>query len=926
MTNFAVVPVLIGPMQVLLTILPGLILAALSALVSILHPRAVWNTLKILWRQKLQVAIVLGVVAGMVWGITTAWRKWAPSWAVADEHVSAQEGPGARGGLGRRGAARSWPMARGNLQRLGAVFGELGPTHGGVQWEKKFSSEENFLATPAVVGNRVYAVSADFALGFQCGKLYCLDADTGAKVWELEPQGYRPTFSSPVVVGSRLVCGEGLHQHKDARIVCVDLSNEREPKVLWTFAANFHVECTPVIAGDRVYVNAGDNGIYCLDLEPGPDGQGREIWHVGSKDNPDAYADAETALAVHDGKVYVGLGRGGNGLVELDAATGKELRRLPFDQPVFSPPAIADGKLYIGMGYGDFVVPWDEACDRLKQKLAARGKTAADIERFAPGMVEQGTVCCVDLASWKVDWKFKTKRIVLGAVAVTADRVYCADCAGMVYCLSRDGKPLASWNSYAPVPASPAVTDKHVYIVNNDGTLYTLDRQTLEPVWQLRLGPRSGKDGMGYLSSPTVARGHVYVGTPRNGLICAGEPGAQGAVPRWPSALGGAGRNGTADESTLSPTGALQWSEPVQVRAPVAVLGEHLLVPVAEGTDAGLLCYRMVAGKDQPELVWKKPLAGGSAGTVVGFGNRVWCVAGQAGNNERRLHAVDVSSGRTLWQAPVAPKASGVLLAADDVVLVQDQDDALTCFQHDGQRLWSAKVGRLTHAPAVTKTMIVVASTQPPVLVVLDRPSGRVLYRRGLEAPPTTSPVVRKDRILLGTAAALEARSLLDGSPLPAWDIDGGGVSADFAVYHNLLIYVNYQGELVVQGAGDGKVQAKLPGAVPGRPPLVARDTVLFLSKVVPSPILMADVVVPVCAGAGGAGVLALGTYPGREEWMVAALQRDKAGAVVFADEPKLWFDEHLEELGLLTTPWVLVDGYVYAGTSAKGLVRLGKK
>jgi outer membrane protein assembly factor BamB len=157
-------------------------------------------------------------------------------------------------------------MARGNLQRQGVVAGALGPTRGGVVWERKFGNKEGILATPAVVGNRLYVASADL-WGLGSSKLYCLDADTGGKVWELEPEEFRPTFSSPVVVGSRLVCGEGLHDTKDARLICVDIADERQPKVLWTFAANFHVECTPVIAGDRVFVNAGDNGVFCVDLE-----------------------------------------------------------------------------------------------------------------------------------------------------------------------------------------------------------------------------------------------------------------------------------------------------------------------------------------------------------------------------------------------------------------------------------------------------------------------------------------------------------------------------------------------------------------------------------------------------------------------------------------------------------------------------------
>jgi outer membrane protein assembly factor BamB len=66
---------------------------------------------------------------------------------------------------------------------------------------------------------------------------------------------------------------------------------------------------------------------------------------------------------------------------------------------------------------------------------------------------------------------------------------------------------------------APAVTEQHIYCVATDGKLTGLDRSSLKPVWDVVLGA-PGR----YISSPVVAYGHVYVGTPHDGLICAGEP------------------------------------------------------------------------------------------------------------------------------------------------------------------------------------------------------------------------------------------------------------------------------------------------------------------------------------------------------------------------------------------------------------------
>src|SRR5436305_9764465 len=114
MSTCAVVPVLIGPLQILLTILPGLIVAALSALISLMHPRAVLNGLKILWRQKLQVAVVVVLVVGIVYGAGWLWRTFGPQ-------------PIAAAAVG----GGDWPTARGSAQRRGAVPGAPAPTRGG---------------------------------------------------------------------------------------------------------------------------------------------------------------------------------------------------------------------------------------------------------------------------------------------------------------------------------------------------------------------------------------------------------------------------------------------------------------------------------------------------------------------------------------------------------------------------------------------------------------------------------------------------------------------------------------------------------------------------------------------------------------------------------------------------------------------------
>ena len=378
----------------------------------------------------------------------------------------------------RIASSGEWRLFRGSLGRTGWVDSSPGPDGGGVKWSAEGRTQ--CYSSPAIVGDHVIATVTDG----RGARIVSCDARNGERIWSVSPPGYRATFSSPVVSQGHLVCGEGLHHTPESRIVCFDLSFGL-PRLAWELTTRSHVECTPLIEGDRVFVNAGDDGIYCLDLRGGSDQQ--VIWHVPGME----YPDAETALAVADERVYVGLGRGGAALCVLDAGSGRELHRLPMPFSVFAPPAIYSGRLIIGMGNGNY----------LEQPPDATGE-----------------VRCLDLDTLETQWRVPTSSPVLAAVVADRDNVIFACTDGTLQIVRNDGTPVAEWRATSNILTAPAVTDEMVYCISSDGVLTGLDRARLEPVWKARLGAPGH-----YVSSPVVAHGHIYVGTPHDGLVCVGD-------------------------------------------------------------------------------------------------------------------------------------------------------------------------------------------------------------------------------------------------------------------------------------------------------------------------------------------------------------------------------------------------------------------
>ncbi|MFO0867798.1 MAG: PQQ-binding-like beta-propeller repeat protein [Pirellulales bacterium] len=387
-----------------------------------------------------------------------------------------------------------WPMDRGGLARCGRVASATGPSAAHVRWRQAWG-EEAWFASPCVVGNRVYCVASQG----DRARIVCLDAASGQQVWSSAPPNYRATFSSPVVVDQLLLCGEGLHSTRRARLVALDLHSGREGTLLWTVPVASHVECTPVVWQHKVYFGAGDDGVYAFALRhsttataaspsSGPSPSPKLLFHLpGSR-----YPDVETALAVHAGRLYVGLGVGGQALCILDAVTGDEIHRIALDHPVFSPPAIDGTRLYVGLGGTNLT---------------------------QPGTAVQGEVICVDLESRERVWTHPLPGTVLGAIALDGGELFwgCGD--GRVYACRLADQRVRTYDTGAPLAASLAVTPATIFAVNTAGRLVALDRDTFRPRFSRSLGAPGH-----YVSAPVAFGDALVVGTPSAGLICIGGP------------------------------------------------------------------------------------------------------------------------------------------------------------------------------------------------------------------------------------------------------------------------------------------------------------------------------------------------------------------------------------------------------------------
>jgi outer membrane protein assembly factor BamB len=233
----------------------------------------------------------------------------------------------------------------------GAEFGEArqgADTHtissGRLVWTFRAPNTGSLAGSPLVAGDRIYVGLSQGGFA-PYGEVHCLDRRTGKSIWHFndDQEMKAVSLSSPCLADGRLYIGEGYHQDSNCKLYC--LSAETGAK-LWEFATASHTESSPCVANGKVYCGAGDDGLYCLDAITG-----KEVWHF-----PGFHIDASPVVA--NGRVFVGSGIGDvykdTALFCLDAESGKLRWRLPMELPSWPAPAVQGQHVYFGIGNGRF--------------------------------------------------------------------------------------------------------------------------------------------------------------------------------------------------------------------------------------------------------------------------------------------------------------------------------------------------------------------------------------------------------------------------------------------------------------------------------------------------------------------------------------------------------------------------------------------
>ncbi|MSQ11797.1 MAG: hypothetical protein EXR48_03785 [Dehalococcoidia bacterium] len=388
-------------------------------------------------RRLLTGTVVVGLLAFLAFWVT--WQVTGPTHFLDAPSSNVVSAPG----------EGEWAMYRHDPLHTGVIVAGPSSFRGEVAWT--FKTQEPFLGSPAVVGDRVYVATGD-------RRVVALDARSGTVLWETPTSG--PMDSALAVAGDLLYVGL-----RDQQVLALRTDTG---EIAWRYATGGPVQTSPVVAHGVVYVTSGDGKLYALDAQKGTK---RWSYSYGGYLLNSPVVVEEAVISVNGRGVFHVMG----------AISGRH--RLSYDlySSVSASPAVVGDRVYIGTTEGKVIAfrwrpveyPFERSFLRFRQWAVRWGILPG------PQPLQKGYVwgTSLFLASF------------VASPVATQDTLYLVSTDGRVFALSIDtGETRWERTVSDAVYASPLLVGDQLYVSSRDSGIYILDAKTGEQVGRITIG------------------------------------------------------------------------------------------------------------------------------------------------------------------------------------------------------------------------------------------------------------------------------------------------------------------------------------------------------------------------------------------------------------------------------------------------------
>lgn len=370
------------------------------------------------------------------------------------------------------GSPTDWPAIRRDAGSTGWAPGAAPSPPFTTLWE--YDTPGAMLATPAVVGDRVFITTED-------GVAAALTASTGETLWTYAVGS--PSDSAPAIAGNTMYLGA-----RDHRILALDHNTGR---LLWERNLGNIVLASPIVVDGTVYIGSTNGRLEALDAATGASRWSAKAngWVVGHPASDGAVV-AATSL--------------GERFITVAPDTGR--RRLVFfsGTPVVGGPIIADGRAYFVTNRGGVWAVNPTAVSRPFSRFVYVAKFNFFAWRLRSTPPQQTGSLWVSSARGRVKYS-----------PVYADgRLFVVNEANKVTAFAgATGEVIWESQLEQEVVAEPVAAGNSLILGTIDGVLHGLDTADGRAVWQHEMS------GSRLSAAPAVSGGTLYVPTADGRLV-----------------------------------------------------------------------------------------------------------------------------------------------------------------------------------------------------------------------------------------------------------------------------------------------------------------------------------------------------------------------------------------------------------------------
>ena len=329
-------------------------------------------------------------------------------------------------------------------------------------WKESLGKSDNYVFTPAIVGDAVYAAG---------GKGDVLRLDGGATRWKVNVG--MPLSGGVGSDGRRVVVGS-----PKGDIIALDASDGKE---IWRARVTSEVIAAPAVDPRIVVVRSGDNRLFAFDVN-----DGKRLW-IYQRQTPPLSLRSFAAPLIDNNYVFVGFPGGklvavtaNNGALAWEGAVAipKGTTELDRVADITSAPVLA-GRLICAVAYQGRVACFDLGSGNLawSRDMSSSAGLTAD-SRYVYVSDDKGALHALDLASGASIWKQdKLTNRQVSAPAARGRFVAVGDVKGVVHILNRDDGSFAArvTTDGSSVTAPVQVQDTRFVVQTRGGSLLGLE-------------------------------------------------------------------------------------------------------------------------------------------------------------------------------------------------------------------------------------------------------------------------------------------------------------------------------------------------------------------------------------------------------------------------------------------------------------------